>query len=244
MSGLRSPTPSKLLFSFIATPTGPRRRPAAPHKRTGRRLCFWFIAPQQAAGVRAQAGAARLSQRVSTVCAGCRSPPPGKRAIGNVSKSRKSRPLVLGVSGGRGRAAGPVAPLRQRSDIERGGGGQGGGSRGRGGRRPRAPSAQHSPLEDAGVLAAQRDEVRVVVREPDAGHVAAVAAVHEARSLGGKEDRAAVAGEPWTRPPPARPQRPLEASPWRARTGTGTGALCRSRRPRPPLARCGSGTGS
>lgn len=70
MSGLRSPTLSKLLFFFIATPTGPRRPPAAPHKRTGRRLCFWFIAPQQAAGVRAQAGAARLSQRVSTVYAG------------------------------------------------------------------------------------------------------------------------------------------------------------------------------
>lgn len=70
MSGLRSPTLSKLLFFFIATPTGSRRPPAAPHKRTGRRLCFWFIAPQQAAGVRAQAGAARLSQRVSTVYAG------------------------------------------------------------------------------------------------------------------------------------------------------------------------------
>lgn len=70
LHGLRSLTRSALLFSLIPTPTGPRRRPAAPHKRTGRRLCFWFIAPQQAAGIRVQAGAARLSQRVYTVCAG------------------------------------------------------------------------------------------------------------------------------------------------------------------------------
>lgn len=47
-----------------------RRHPAEPHKRTGRRLCFWFIAPRQAAGIGAPAGAARLSLRVYTVCAG------------------------------------------------------------------------------------------------------------------------------------------------------------------------------
>lgn len=44
--------------------------------------------------------------------------------------------------------------------------------------------------------------MRVVVREPDAGHVAAVTAVHEARRLGGKEDRVAAAAEPRA---PARP---------------------------------------
>lgn len=244
MSGLGSPTLSKLLFFFIATPTGLRRHPAAPHKRTERRLCFWFIAPQQAAGVRAQAGAARRGQRVSTVCAGGAIRPLQGNARSGMSRSPgKVGPWSRGLRMGRSRAAGPVSARPQRSDVERGGRGQRGGSGGRGGRWHRAPSAQHSPLEDAGVLAAQRDEVRVVVREPDAGHVAAVAAVHEARRLGENEDGAAAAPAPGPTRPAAAAQ-PREASPWRARTGTGTGALCRSRRPRPPRARYGSGTGS
>ena len=64
------PHPFRIPLFLPPHPHKGPRRPAAPHRRTGRRLCFWFIAPQQAAGVRAPAGAARLSQRVYTVCAG------------------------------------------------------------------------------------------------------------------------------------------------------------------------------
>ena len=85
-----------------------------------------------------------------------------------------------------GQAAGLVRSIRQLSDVERGSRRQGGGSRGRSGRRPQAPSTQHFSLETAGALGAQRGEVRVVVREPDAGHVAAVTPVHKARLLGAR----------------------------------------------------------
>lgn len=44
------------------------------------------------------------------------------------------------------------------------------------------------PLHDAGVLAARGDEVAVATEEIDVGDVAAVSAVHVARSLG-KNDR-------------------------------------------------------
>uniref|UniRef100_A0A8D1D690 Uncharacterized protein n=1 Tax=Sus scrofa TaxID=9823 RepID=A0A8D1D690_PIG len=178
-----------------------------------------------------------------SVCRGAVRPLQGNELSGMSRSLGLGRPGSWETWAGRGHAAGPVGPVGQRSDVERGGGGQRGSSRGRGRRLPRAPSAQHSPLEDAGVLAAQRDEVRVVVREPDAGHVAAVTAVHEARRLGRREGRAAAAVEPQGPDLPS-PEALGGLSPWRARTGTGRGALCRSRRPQPPRAHCGNGTGS
>lgn len=210
-----------------------------PHKRTGRRLCFWFIAPQQAAGVRVQAGAARPRQRVYTVCAWVPFAPSRQMRDRECFQVEEKVALGSGSRVKRGHSAELVAPVWQRSDVERGSWGEGGSSRGRSRRRPCAPCAQHSPLKDAGVLATQRDEVRVVVSEPDAGHVAAVATVHEAWRLGWGEGR--VAGS-CAALDPARPAR--EASPWHAHTGTGRGALCKSHRPRPPPARCGNDTES
>lgn len=189
MNGLRPLTLSAQSF-LLLSPT--LQRPAAPHKRTGKRLCFWFIAPQQAAGVRAQAGASRLSQRVYTVCAGVPFAPSREMQVREcLEVEERVVPWSWRFGWGGATPQRPVGPIGQLSDIERGSGGQGRGSRGRGGRRPRT---QHPPLEDACVLATQGDEMGVVVRKPDAGHVAAVAAVHEARRLGGKEHRPSSGG--------------------------------------------------
>lgn len=84
--------------------------------------------------------------------------------------------LSVGAPGGAGNVK--VGSWASRSHVQGRGWGQGGRPRRCGG-----PSAQHAPLEDAGVLPSQRDEVRVVVSEADACHMAAVAREHAARRL-------------------------------------------------------------
>lgn len=103
------------------------RRPAAPHKRTGRRLCFWFIAPQQAAGVRAQAGTARLSQRVYTVCAGVPLAPSGEMRFWECLEVEDRVAPVLGDLGGAGPhcRAGGSRPAGVRRQERRQGTGRG-----------------------------------------------------------------------------------------------------------------------
>lgn len=148
------------LSSFIPTPQGPGGAQPRPTKALGSDFVL-FIAPQQAAGVGPRLGLPGSASGSIQCVLGCLLPPPGQCAAGNVSKSRKRSaqervdPRSWGIiPAGRGHAAGPVGPVRLRLDIQGGGGGEGGGSRGRGGRGHGTPSAQHSPLEDAGVLAA------------------------------------------------------------------------------------------
>lgn len=205
MAYARSLTLSALLCSLVPTPHRAPEAPSRPTKGLGSDFAFGLLPLS-----RLRESGSRLGQPGSAsgsiqCVQACRSPAPGKCAFGNVSKSRKvSAPGPGGIEWGGANAAGLVGPIWQRSDVQRGGGRQGGGSRRRSRRRPRAPSAQHAPLKDAGVLATQRDEMRVVVREPDTGHVAAVATVHEAWRLGwGKGRVAAGAAQP--RAPLSRP---------------------------------------
>ena len=65
-------------------------------------------------------------------------------------------------------------------------GGKRAGGAGRASARLRGGPSQHPPLEDAGVLPAQRHQVPVVVGEAHVGDVAAVTAVHVAGGLRGE----------------------------------------------------------
>lgn len=205
MNGLRSVTLSALLFSLIPhphrTPEAPSRAPQKDWEAT----LLLVYCPSAGCGSQGPGwGSPAQPAGLYSVCRGAVRPLQGN-ALSGVSPSRgKDRLPVQGRRVGRGHAAGPVGPVWQRSDVQRGGGRQGGGSRGRSERWPRAPGAQHSPLKDAGVLATQRDEMRVVVGEPDTGHVAAVAAVHEAWRLGwGKRSNCGSCAAPGPALPPA-----------------------------------------
>lgn len=207
INGLRSLALSARLFSFVPTPQGPGGTQQRPTKAPGGDFGSGLLPLSRQRESRPRLGLPGSTSGSKQCVQGRRSRPPGKCAVGNVSKSVEERvgPWSWGIRAGQS-GAGPRRQAsrshQQLSNVEGGGGGEGGGSRGRGRRRPRAPSAQHSPLEDAGVLAAQRYEVRVVVREPDAGHVAAVAPVHAARRLGGREELQ------WRRSPRAHPSHP------------------------------------